>query len=95
MVGNLDFDVLIAVPGSVRWEHMTGRFSEERLRPARPVRGCYENDGTELVIARAWAKEHMHIGIFTEKHLQAGKAGPRSGYALVTAGKKEKKIEVT
>ena len=87
-------EVLIAEPGSVRWRRMTGEFTEEHFRQYGPVEGCREDNGKKLAIARAWAKEHMKIGIFTDKELQPGKAGPGLECAYVIAGKEEKKIKV-
>lgn len=84
----------MAKPNSVRWLSTSGVFSEERLRPAHPVKGCHEDDGTELVIARAWAREHMRTGLLTQMTLQPGKASPKLDCAYVTAGKRERKVQV-
>ncbi|EJD07315.1 uncharacterized protein FOMMEDRAFT_149831 [Fomitiporia mediterranea MF3/22] len=86
-----NYEVLVAEPGAVDWERTSGKFSKGNIRRA-PVKGCCENRGTELVIARAWAREHMRTGIFKEKYLQVGKASPRLEGAYVTAGRKEKQV---
>ncbi|EJD07316.1 uncharacterized protein FOMMEDRAFT_24724 [Fomitiporia mediterranea MF3/22] len=89
---DLNYDILIADPGTVQWERTSGRFSEEQLC-SRPVTSCRENDGTELVIARALAREHMHIDIFGKMFLQPGKASPKLDGAYVIAGEKEVKVK--
>ncbi|KAL5531386.1 hypothetical protein ACEPAG_4263 [Sanghuangporus baumii] len=90
---DFDFDVLVAEPGSICWKSMSGTFTESHFERLSPVKGCQENDRSRLAIVRAWAKEHMKIGIFTDKAIQPGKAGPKLECAYVIAGKEEKKIE--
>ena len=82
------------MPQSVRWADMSGSFSDKYLHPSQIVKGCHEDDGTELAIARAMAREHMHIGLFTEMHIQLGKASSKLSGAYVMAGKKEVEVEV-
>ena len=86
-------EVLIAEPGSVGWIPISGRFTEEQSNRIDPVKGCHENDGTELAFSRAWAREGMKI--FTEKTIQPGKASPKLECAYVIAGREEKKVKVT
>ncbi|KAL5537177.1 hypothetical protein ACEPAF_1000 [Sanghuangporus sanghuang] len=86
-----DIEVLIAEPGSVCWVSVYGRFTEDKSNQIGAVKGCCENDGTELVIARGWTREHMKF--FTEKTIQPGKAGPKLECAYVIAGREEKKVK--
>ncbi|KAL5531393.1 hypothetical protein ACEPAG_4270 [Sanghuangporus baumii] len=86
-----DIEVLIAEPGSVCWMSVRGRFTEDKSNQIGVVKGCCENDGTELAIARGWTREHMKF--FTEKTIQPGKAGPKLECAYVIAGREEKKVK--
>lgn len=74
---------------------MSGKFSMNRLGAIKPVEGGYEDDGTMLFIARAWAREHMHIGIFTDKTLHPGKVSPKLDGAHIAVGEKEVRVKVS